>query len=108
MTRANGELIWEAEALRVVAEVKRATGIAEAAEVEADLRTAIDIARRQGAKFFELRATIALARLWAGEGERHKARVLLTPVYGWFTEGFGVPDLVEARALLDEFGQGCH
>jgi tetratricopeptide (TPR) repeat protein len=49
MARANGELIWEAEALRVVGEVKRATG---AAEVEADMRTAIDIACRQGGEVF--------------------------------------------------------
>jgi predicted ATPase len=103
MTRANGELIWEAEALRVVGEVKRAAGAAAAkAEAEADLRTAIDIARRQGAKVFELRATISLARLWAREGERHRARVLLTPAYGWFTEGFDTPDLREAKALLQE------
>jgi predicted ATPase len=99
MTRANGELIWEAEALRVVGEVKRAAG---AAGAEADLRTAIDIARRQGAKVFELRATISLALLWAREGERHRAGVLLTPAYGWFTEGFDTPDLREAKALLQE------
>jgi hypothetical protein len=27
---------------------------------------------------------------------------LLAPVYGWFTEGFGTPDLKEAETLLDE------
>ena len=31
-----------------------------------------------------------------------EARDLLAPVYGWFTEGFGTKDLMEARALLDE------
>lgn len=45
---------------------------------------------------------MSLARLWAERGERGRARDLLTPVYGWFTEGFGTRDLIEAKALLDQ------
>jgi predicted ATPase len=101
MVRMNGELIWEAEVLRVLGEVKRAAG-ADQAEIEADLRAAVEVARRQGAKSFELRAAASLARFWAGRGDSRKAHELLTPTYGWFTEGFGTPDLREARALLDE------
>ena len=66
------------------------------------LRRAIDTARSQQAKSLELRAATSLARLWAEQGERHKAQDLLAPVYGWFTEGFGTQDLRDARALLDE------
>jgi predicted ATPase len=33
-----------------------------------------------------------------------RARDLLAPVYGWFTEGFDTPDLRKAKALLDELG----
>ena len=45
---------------------------------------------------------MSLARLWAGRGERQRARDLLAPIYGWFTEGFDTPDLKEGKALLDE------
>jgi predicted ATPase len=45
---------------------------------------------------------MSMARLWRDQGKRDKARELLTPVYGWFTEGFDTRDLKEAKALLDE------
>ena len=45
---------------------------------------------------WELRAATSLARLWRDQGKRGEARDLLAPVYGWFTEGFDTPDLVEA------------
>jgi predicted ATPase len=60
------------------------------------------VAREQGAKFWELRAAITLARLWLDQGKRRETRDLLAPVYGWFTEGFDTLDLKEAKALLDE------
>jgi predicted ATPase len=44
---------------------------------------------------------MSMARLWRDQGKRREARDLLTPVYGWFTEGFETLDLWEARALLD-------
>ena len=102
VARAHGELCWEAEALRILGEVKRAAGARDVAEVEADFSAAVAIARRQEAKSFELRAATSLARLWHGRGRPGEARNLLAPVYGWFTEGFDTPDLVDAKALLDE------
>jgi predicted ATPase len=69
--------------------------------IEANLRLAISVARRQGAKGWELPATTRLAHLWADRGRRSEARDLLAPIYGWFTEGFDTPDLQEAKALLD-------
>jgi predicted ATPase len=51
-----------------------------------------------------LRAATSLARLWGEQGRREEASDLLAPVYGWFTEGFGTPDLKEAKVLLDELG----
>jgi predicted ATPase len=59
-------------------------------------------ARQQQAKSWELRAAMSMARLWSNQGKRDEARELLTPVYGWFTEGFDTLDLKEAKALLDE------
>jgi predicted ATPase len=63
---------------------------------------ALDVARRQEAKSLELRAAMSLCRLWQQQGKPAKARALLAPIYGWFTEGFDTTDLQEARALLDE------
>jgi predicted ATPase len=63
---------------------------------------AIEVAREQQAKSLELRAALSLARLWRDQGKRAEARDLLTPVYTWFTEGFDTPDLMAAKALLDE------
>jgi predicted ATPase len=75
-------------------------GHAEAAE---DLyRRALSIAAEQEAKLWELRAAASLARLWGEQGRREEARDLLSPVCGWFTEGFNTPDLKEAKALLAE------
>ena len=62
----------------------------------------IAVARKQEAKFWELRAAMSMARLWRDQGKRDEARDLLAPVYGWFTEGFDTLDLKEAKALLDE------
>jgi predicted ATPase len=44
--------------------------------------------------------------LWQAQGRRAEARELLSSVYGWFTEGFDTPDLVEAGALLEELAAG--
>ena len=65
---------------------------------------ALSIAREQDAKLWELRAAVSLARLRRAQGRCAEARDLLAPIYGWFTEGFGTPDLREAKALLDELG----
>jgi class 3 adenylate cyclase/tetratricopeptide (TPR) repeat protein len=71
---------------------------------EADFREAIALARRVGAKFYELRATMSLARLLAKQNKRGDARAMLADIYNWFTEGFDTADLKDAEALLDELG----
>jgi predicted ATPase len=63
---------------------------------------AIEIARRQNAKSWELRSAMSLARLFQHQGKEQEALDLLTHIYGSFTEGFDTLDLSEARALIDE------
>ncbi|HJY82157.1 MAG TPA: hypothetical protein VKK81_13880, partial [Candidatus Binatia bacterium] len=77
------------------------------AEAEACFHKAIEVARRQQAKSWELRATVSLARLWQNQGKRKEAHKLLAEVYGWFTEGFDTKDLQEARALLEELSRSA-
>jgi len=54
------------------------------------------------ARSLELRAATSLARLWQEQSTLNEARDLLTPLYGWFTEGFDTADVKDAKALLDE------
>ena len=75
------------------------------AEAECCLRTAIDVARRQSARLFELRATVSLARLLRDTNRRDEARTMLSDIYNWFTEGFDTADRKDAKALLDELAR---
>jgi DNA-binding SARP family transcriptional activator len=69
-------------------------------EAEPWFYKAIEVAQTQAAKLWELRATIRLTQLWQTQGREAEAHARLSEIYGWFTEGFDVPDLVEARTLL--------
>lgn len=69
---------------------------------EVSFWNAIESARSQQAKSYELRAVMSLSQLWCGQGKRREARALLADVYGWFTEGFETADLRAAQALLAE------
>jgi class 3 adenylate cyclase/predicted ATPase len=97
-----GERWFEAELKRHKGQLLLRQGHAEAAEEL--YRRALSIAQEQEAKLWELRAAVSLARLRRDQGRGAEARDLLAPVYGWFTEGFGTPDLKEAKALIDELG----
>jgi predicted ATPase len=70
-------------------------------DAEPHFLRALEVARTQNARLFELRAASSLARLWRNQGRREEALTTLEPVYGWFTEGFDMPDLVDARLLLE-------
>ena len=73
-----------------------------AAEAQGCFDRAMEVAREQSAKSYELRATMSLARLLAKQGRRDEARTMLAAIYNWFTEGFDTADLKDAKALLDE------
>jgi class 3 adenylate cyclase/tetratricopeptide (TPR) repeat protein len=95
-----GTRFIEAEMRRLRGELLLCTGDREAAAH--NFEDAVEVARRQSAKSWELRATTSLARLLANQGCREEARRMLADLYNWFTEGFDTADLKEAKALLDE------
>ncbi|UCC63308.1 MAG: AAA family ATPase [Anaerolineae bacterium] len=103
----SGEGYYTAELHRLWGELLLMQSSAEADSeepfhcAETCFRRAIEIARRQQARSWELRAAVSLCRLWRRQGKREEARQLLQPIYDWFSEGFDTVDLREARALLD-------
>ena len=102
ITQRTGERWLEAQLIRHKGQLLLRQGHSEAAEEL--YHKALGIAQEQNAKLWELRAAVSLARLWRDQGKPTEARDLLAPIYGWFTEGFGTPDLKEAKALLEELG----
>ena len=70
-------------------------------EAEACFQRAIEVAKEQQAKSWELRATMSLCRLLQKQGRQEQALRMLAEIYNWFTEGFDTPDLQEAKSLLE-------
>ena len=102
LVQRTGTRILEAEMRRLKGElllIGDGRAVPEAAQC---FRDAIEVARRQSAKSWELRATMSLARLLAKQGRQEEARTMLAEIYNWFTEGFDTADLNDARALLEE------
>jgi len=91
----------EAELYRLKGEALLAAGGA-LSEAEAAIEQGIDVARRQNAKSWELRAATSLARLRRQQGRPQEAAALLAPILGWFAEGLDTADLKKAKTLLDE------
>jgi class 3 adenylate cyclase/tetratricopeptide (TPR) repeat protein len=99
-----GEQVCRAELHRVKGELLLLQDGANTGEAEDEFRTAIEVARKQAAKWWELRGTMSLARLLRDTNRRDEAHALLADIYNWFTEGFDTADLKDAKALLDELG----
>ena len=102
-----GERYYEAEIYRLRGELLLVQGNQVEAETsihqaEGCFRHAIEVARRQQAKSWELRATTSLARLWREQDKQEEARESLAEIYRWFTEGFDTADLREAKVLLEQ------
>jgi predicted ATPase len=98
----NDERLYEAEVHRLKGELLLLRDAPDTLQAEHCFEQALTVARDRQAKSWELRAATSMARLWRQNGRTDEARALLAPVYGWFTEGFDTPDLIEAKALLDE------
>jgi len=75
-------------------------GLGDEEGAEDCFRRAIDVAQRQEARSWELRATTSLARLLQAQGRAAEAREMLAAIYNWFTEGFDTLDLLEAKTVL--------
>jgi predicted ATPase len=93
---------FEAEANRVAGQIALLSLEPNEAKAQLYFERALQIARQQQAKSWELRAAMSMARLWRDQGKKEQARDLLAPIYGWFTEGFDTRDLKDAKALLEQ------
>jgi class 3 adenylate cyclase/predicted ATPase len=96
-----GERWYESELLRLRGEMLLALSGEAHTQAQAVFDRALEIAREQKAKSWELKIATSVSRLWQGQGRQDEAKELLAPVYRWFTEGFDTRDLQAARELLE-------
>ena len=101
ISASTGHASWKPELLRLRGEVALASPDGSQSAAENYYWQAIELARDQDAKFWELRSTLSLARLQKERGEGEEAAALLRPIYEWFTEGFDTADMQEAKAMLE-------
>jgi class 3 adenylate cyclase/predicted ATPase len=107
LVQDSDERWWEAELYRLKGELTLKQLSSPGSESDREkvaedyFDKALRIASSQGAKSLELRAAVSLCRLRRRQGKEAEGRQTLAEVYGWFTEGFDVADLQEARALLE-------
>ncbi len=97
-----GERLYEAELYRLRGAALLVRPAPDPARAESCFLRALDIARRQRTKSWELRTTASLARLWRERGRGPDARGLLAEAAQWFSDGPETNDLRDARHLLDE------
>ena len=102
-----GDRWYEAELYRLKGEMTLQScgehpAVAVQREAEVCFEKALEIAKEQSAKSWELRAGTSLARLWQQQDKQVEAHQLLSEIYNWFTEGFDTKDLQKAKALLEE------
>jgi hypothetical protein len=98
----SGEKVDKAEMLRIKGELLLMRDGGAIAEAEGCFSAALDVAQAQEARWWQLRATTALAHLLRDNGRRDEARTMLAEIYNWFSEGFDTADLKDAKSLLDE------
>ena len=102
MIERTKETWFEANVHRLAGEVALMSSQPDMAKAEAYFERALEVARQQQAKSWELRAGMSMARFWRDQRKPDEAGELLAPVYGCFTEGFDTRDLQDAKKLLDE------
>jgi class 3 adenylate cyclase/predicted ATPase len=98
------EAFYAPEIHRLEGELRAKIAPPDPEQAESCFRKALDLAGARGEKSFELRAATSLAQLWCSQGRHPEALTMLAPVYGSFSEGFDLPDLKQAKVLLDQIG----
>jgi predicted ATPase len=106
LVESSGERWQESELHRVRGEMLLISSEHREEEAEACFQTALTIARAQGARSWELRAAMSLARFWRDRGRREAAHALLAPVFGSFSGGHDTADVRQARALMGDLLRG--
>jgi predicted ATPase/class 3 adenylate cyclase len=100
----SGERWFEAELHRLRGELLLTRPERDEVQAEGAFLRAVEVARTQEARLWELRAATSLCRLWLDGSKQSEGRALLAPIYDEFTEGFGTTDLLNAKTLLDGLG----
>jgi predicted ATPase len=93
-----GSRFFDAEVYRTRAELLLLANRPD--EAEQSYYKALETAREQKARMWELHAACGLARLWRDQGRSAEGHDLLAPIYSWFSEGFGTRDLQTVQDLL--------
>jgi tetratricopeptide (TPR) repeat protein len=102
ISAADRAAFYAPEVLRLEGELRAKIAPSDPDGVEACFRKALDLAGARGEKSLALRAATSLAQLWRSQGMHGEAHTVLAPVYGSFSEGFDLPDLKQAKVLLDQ------
>jgi predicted ATPase len=102
IAESDGDRYYEAETHQLRGELLLKKDELNNVDAQACFERAIEVARKQDARPWELRATTSLARLLRNSNRRDEARTMLAQIYDVFTEGFDTADLKDAKALLDE------
>ena len=102
LAEKTGEHCWQAELNRIKGEMLLAVSPDNHAEAESCFSKALEVARHQQAKSWELRAAVSLGHLWQKQDKVEETHKMLSKIYDWFTEGFDTPDLKVAKALLND------
>jgi predicted ATPase/class 3 adenylate cyclase len=102
ISAADRAAFYGPEVHRLEGELRAKNAPSDPDGAEACFRKALDLAGERGEKSLALRAATSLAQLWRCQGMHGEARTVLAPVYGSFSEGFDLPDLKQAKVLLDQ------
>jgi predicted ATPase len=104
LVEANGDLLYMPEVLRMRGSILLSMPQPSVDEADACFMQSLELSRRQGARAWELRTAVDLAKLWVAQGRFEDARALLQPVFEQFTERPDTADLKAAERLLATSG----
>ena len=103
-----GHRAMDAELRRLRGEILLKRTPADPAPAEDAYRTAIAVAKQQGTRSFELRAALALAKLYRSTGCLAEAHAVLAPALEGFSPTPEMPEIAEAQTLLVALKAGAH